>query len=164
MGWTNFCQPRSFFLCNLCSEINSPMRPPQRILLVLSLAILLILPQCAEKTSNDYVREGIANSKDGDYTQAMESFLMAVKADKKNPEAYVGLGGIYNQRKMYAQAVEVFNTALQIDPTYVDAYYSLGYSYEMMGDMEAAEKRYQKYRSLKKRLDDLIGHSEREDS
>ncbi|MFQ5673650.1 MAG: tetratricopeptide repeat protein [Nitrospinales bacterium] len=140
------------------------MRPPQRILLFLSLATLLILPQCVEKTSNDYVQEGIANSRDGNYAQAMESFLMAIEADKKNPQAYVGLGGIYNQKKMYDRAVEVFNTALRIDPTYVDAYYSLGYSYEMMGDMEQAEKRYRKYRSLKKRLDDLVNRGEREDS
>lgn len=138
------------------------MRPPQRVLLFFCLATLLILPQCVEKTSDDYVQEGIANSRDGNYQQAMDSFLMAIEIDKKNPEAYVGLGGIYNQQKMYPRAVEVFNMALGIDPTYVDAYYSLGYSYEMMGDREQAEIRYRKYRSLKKKLDDLIDRSERE--
>lgn len=86
----------------------------------------------------------------------MKAFLNAVDHNKKNPDAYYGLGGIYNQKEMYPQASEAFLTAIQLDPTYVDAYYSLGYSYEMMGNKEAAKKYYEEYRAMKKKLDGFV--------
>ena len=137
------------------------MRFPTLVFLFLTTA-LLILPQCSEKTSRDYVSEGIQNTKLGEYAEAMDSFLMAIRKDKKNPKAYVGLGGLYNQKKMYTEAVEVFTTALRLDPAYVDAYYSLGFTYEMMGEMEKAEEKYKKYRFLKKKLDSLINNNRTE--
>ena len=84
---------------------------------------------------------------------------MAIQKNKRNPKAYVGLGGIYNHEKMYSEAVKVFGTALRLDPAYINAYYSLGFTYEMMGDLEKAEENYKKYRLLKKKLNDLINKS-----
>lgn len=130
---------------------------PKQVFLFLSLtAALLVLPQCAEKSSQDYVRDGIEQTQRQEYSEAMESFLKAIEKDSRNAEAYVALGGIYNQKNMFAEAAEAFDNALQLDPTHVDAYYSLGFTQEMMGNMEEAEKNYQKHHSLKKRLDDLI--------
>jgi Flp pilus assembly protein TadD len=125
--------------------------------------MLAVLPQCAEKTGADYVRDGIEYTHREDYPKAVESFLKAIDKNPKDPEAYVGLGGIYNQKKMFADALTAFETAIRLDPTHADAYYSLGYTHEMLGNREAAELNYEKSRAFKKRLDDLI-EKEREKS
>ncbi|MFQ5444468.1 MAG: tetratricopeptide repeat protein [Nitrospinales bacterium] len=119
------------------------------------LLILMILPQCAEKSSDDYVIQAIEQTGRQEHTQAMESYLKAIDKDSRNPRAYYGLGGLYNSKEMYTQAEEVIKTALQIDPTYIDAYYTLGYTYEMMGRKEEAEENFENYRRLKKRLDEF---------
>ncbi len=113
----------------------------------------LILSQCAEKTSQQYVEDGLKFTRNEDYGRALESFLNAIDKDKKNPQAYYGLGGIYNVQESYSQAVAVFQTAVQLDPTFMDAYYSLGYSFEMMGNKAEAKKNYDRYHSLKGKFD-----------
>ena len=94
--------------------------------------------------------------RDGDYPQSMEAFLHAIEKDSKNPQAYYGLGGIYNVQKSYGQAVTVFQTAVRLDPTFMDAYYSLGYSFEMLGNKDEAKKNYDRYHSLKGKFDKLL--------
>lgn len=115
--------------------------------------VLTILPQCVEKSSDDYVAMAIENTGREEYAQAMENYLKAIDKDSRNPNAYYGLGGIYNSKEMYPQAEEAIQTALQLNPTYIDAYYSLGYTYEMMGRKVEAEENFEKYRRLKKRVD-----------
>ncbi len=146
----------------------------------------LILTQCGEKTSAQYVQEGIEYSKQGRYHSAGESFLKAVEKDPKNIDGHYGLGGIYNLEKKYGDAEKAFKSAIQLDPTHYNAWYSLGYTYELMGDSgcqalamlkgyekyrkaedsecqalvmflaEAAEKSYEKYRRLKGKMDSIM--------
>jgi Tfp pilus assembly protein PilF len=113
----------------------------------------LILSQCAEKTSKQYVEEGMKFTRNEEYGRALESFLHAIDKDKSNPQAYYGLGGIYNVQQSYAQAVAVFQTAVQLDPTFMDAYYSLGYSFEMLGNKDEAKINYDRYHALKGKFD-----------
>lgn len=134
----------------------NPMPLPKQVLLFFFLAVVLTLTQCAEKTSDDYVQEGIERTGRQDYSQAMSSFQKAIEKNPRNPEAYVGLGGIYNQKSMHIQAKQAFSKAIQLDPTHVDAYYSLGFTYEMLNEREKAETFYLKHRSLKKKLNDLV--------
>lgn len=113
----------------------------------------LILSQCAEKTSQQYVEEGMQFTRNEKYGRALESFLHAIDKDKGNPQAYYGLGGIYNAQESYTQAVAVFQTAVQLDPTFMDAYYSLGYSFEMLGNKDEAKINYDRYHVLKGKFD-----------
>jgi len=79
--------------------------------------------------------------------------IESIDKDKKNTQAYYGLGGIYNVQESYAQAVAMFQTAVQLDPTFMDAYYSLGYSFEMLGNKDEAKINYDRYHALKGKFD-----------
>jgi len=116
----------------------------------------LILTQCGEKTSAQYVQEGIDYSNAGHYDSAGESFLKAVEKDPKNIDGHYGLGGIYNLEKKYAAAEKTFKSAIQLDPTHYNSWYSLGYTYELMGRKEDSEKSYEKYRRLKGKMDSIM--------
>lgn len=116
----------------------------------------LILTQCGEKTSAQYVQEGIDYSNAGQYVDAGESFLKAIEKDPKNLEGYYGMGGIYNLEKKYDDAEKAFKSALQLDPTHYNSWYSLGYTYELMGNKEDAEKSFAKYRRLKGQMDSIL--------
>ncbi len=116
----------------------------------------MILTQCGEITSTQYVQEGIDYSNAGQYDSAGESFLKAIEKDPKNLEGHYGLGGIYNLEKKYEDAEKEFKSAIRLDPTHYDSWYSLGYTYELMGKKEDSEKSYEKYRRLKGEMDAIM--------
>jgi len=116
----------------------------------------MILTQCGNKNSKEYVQEGIEHTKQGRFNSAKESFINAIEKDPKNIGGYYGLGGIYNLEKKYDDAEKAFKSVIQLDPTHFDAWYSLGYTYELMGKKEDAEKSYEKYRRLKGKLDSIM--------
>ena len=132
--------------------------PSIRTLLTLCLlsALALILPQCSDKNSDDYYKEGLSYRESQDYESAEQAFQNAIDKNPKNPNGYYGLGGIHNYRKKYDLAEKAFLTALRIDPTFVDAHYSLGYTYEQMGQTKKADREYAIYRRLKKKMDQFM--------
>ena len=120
------------------------------------LIFLLILPQCAEKSSSDYVKEGYQYIEQQEYSKAENSFLNAIEKDPGNADGFYGLGGILNNNKKYDKAIEAFQKVLTLDPTHYNAYYSLGYSQEQMGDKKEAEKNYQTFKRLKKKMEKIL--------
>lgn len=140
------------------NPIKRPPVPSTRILSTLCLLglLTLILPQCSDKDSDDYYKEGLAHIEEQDYEEAEQAFNKAIEKSGKNPNGYYGLGGIYNYKKEYALAEKAFQTALRLDPTFVDAHYSLGYTYEQMGEKKKAEREYAIYRRLKKKMDQYM--------
>ena len=118
--------------------------------------LALILPQCSDKNSDDYYREGLSYVESQDYESAEKAFQNAIDKNPKNPNGYYGLGGIHNYREHYDLAEKAFRTALRIDPTFVDAHYSLGYTYEQMGQTKKADREYTIYRRLKKKMDQFM--------
>ena len=117
---------------------------------------VLILTQCSEKNSREYVKEGLEHLNNEQYDSARKSFLKAIEKDASNVEGYYGLGGIYNYQKKFKEAERAFKTVLKIDPTHHNAWYSLGFTYELMGKKDEAEESYKKYRRLKGKIDSLI--------
>ncbi len=133
------------------------MLPVERLFKIFALSlILLILPQCSEKRSEEHLKNAIRFSEQGDYLKAKEAFQKAVAKDPNNARAWLGLGGIYNSEKNHAEALKAIKKALLIDPTYVEAYYSLGFTYENLGDRESAEREYEHFRKLKAKLEALM--------
>ena len=63
--------------------------------------LALILPQCSDKNSDDYYKEGLAYRESQDYANAEQAFQNAIDKNPKNPNGYYGLGGIYNYHKKY---------------------------------------------------------------
>lgn len=119
------------------------------------LLLLMILPQCTEKSSRDYVQEGLKYTEDQEYSKAEDAYLRAIEKNPGNPAGHYGLGGIYNYQKNYDQAAEEFRKVIELDPTHYNGYYSLGYSYELMGKKEEAEIQYNSYRRLKKKMEEI---------
>ena len=119
-------------------------------------ALALILPQCSDKNSADYYKEGLSHIESQDYEGAEQAFQNAIDNNPKNPNGYYGLGGIHNYRKKYDLAEKAFQTALRLDPTFVDAHYSLGYTFEQMGQKKKADREYAIYRRLKKKMDQFM--------
>ncbi len=124
--------------------------------LCLLCVLTFILPQCSDKNSDDYYKEGLAHIESQDYESAERAFQNAIDKSPKNPNGYYGLGGIHNYHKKYDLAAEAFQTALRIDPTFIDAHYSLGYAYEQMGETQKAENEYAIYRRLKKKMNQYM--------
>lgn len=59
----------------------------------------------------------------------------------------------------FTKAISYFNQAILVDSTYTDAYFNRGYSYELLGNKDAAKADYQKvhqlnpeYKNIKQRL------------
>ena len=124
--------------------------------LLILILFVLILTQCNDKSSGEYVQEGLAHLNHEQYDSARKSFLNAIKKDANNPEGYYGLGGIYNYQKKFEKAEQAFKSVLKLDPTHHNAWYSLGFTYELMGKNEKAEESYKKYRRLKEEMDSLM--------
>jgi len=120
------------------------------------LILLLILPQCTEKSSSDYVEEGHQYTEHQKYSKAEKAYLKAIEKGPDNPDGYYGLGGIYNYFKKFDKAAEAFKKAIRLDPTHFNAYYSLGYTYEQMGKKREAEKQYQTSKRLKKKMEEIL--------
>ena len=116
----------------------------------------MILIQCSEKKSDEYVQEGLEYLNKEQYDSAQEAFLKAIEKDVNNADGYYGLGGIYNYQKKFKDAEHAFKSVLKIDPTHHNAWYSLGYTYELMGNKDESEESYKKYRRLKGEMDSLI--------
>ncbi|KMP10978.1 hypothetical protein UR09_00280 [Candidatus Nitromaritima sp. SCGC AAA799-A02] len=133
------------------------MRSPAPIPFYAFLACaVLILSQCSSKSSDELVREGIEYTNQGEYDRALEAFLNATGKDPKNPQAFYGLGGIYNYQNRHQEAVEAFKTTIRLDPTHFNARYSLGFTYEQLGRKELAQKEFARYKSLKQRFETLV--------
>jgi tetratricopeptide (TPR) repeat protein len=120
------------------------------------LLFLLILPQCADKSSSDYVKEGYQYIEQQEYQKAENAFLNAIEKDPGNADGFYGLGGIHNNNKKYDKAIEALKKVLTLDPTHYNAYYSLGYSHEQMGNKKEAEKNYQTFKRLKKKMEKIL--------
>ena len=146
-----FCFPSFLILINPASAMN------QLLLKFFGLLLMgMILTQCGNKSSKEYVEEGIEHTKRERFGSARESFLKAIEQDPKNVAGYYGLGGIYNLEKKYDDAEKAFKSVLQLDPAHYNAWYSLGYTYELMGKKEDAEKSYEKYHRLKGQMDSIM--------
>ena len=116
---------------------------------------ILVLAQCSSKNSDELVREGIELSKKGSYDKASDAFLKATELNPKNPEAFYGLGGIYNYQNKHEGAAQAFKTVIKLDPTHFNARYSLGFTYEQLGQPELAKIEFERYHNLKKRFESM---------
>jgi len=137
--------------------MNFPNRALFYSLLILT---ILISAQCSSKNSAELVKEGVELSKKGHYNKALDAFLKATELNPKNPDAFYGLGGIYNYQNKHNEAAQTFKIVIKLDPTHFNARYSLGFTYEKLGKLEQAKKEFERYHSLKKRFKTMVKKEE----
>jgi tetratricopeptide (TPR) repeat protein len=82
--------------------------------------------------------------------EAMKEYYNILTIDKKHAPSHYNLGYIHLvDLQLYNQAIGHFSDAIQSNPNYAEAYYNRGYSYELLGNVEAARKDYQEALAIK---------------
>ncbi len=69
-----------------------------------------------------------------DFSSGIHYFNQALKLNKKNPRAYMGLGICYGNINQYEFAIQSLRQTLKIKPDWYYAHYELGKIYYNMGD------------------------------
>lgn len=92
------------------------------------------------------IAEGTLYFQKGDVAASEKAFLEAKKADPKNSDAYINLGGIAKLKKDYKKAEAYYKTAVKLDSSNVMAYGQLSVIY---GEMKKSKE---KVAALKKML------------
>ncbi|MBY0276795.1 tetratricopeptide repeat protein [Candidatus Binatia bacterium] len=94
--------------------------------------------------------EGIALSNAGDWQGAEDKYRAAIRADRRIPEAWNGLGHALKMQRRYDGALLAYDEALKLRPNYPKALEYLGETYVAMGRLDDA-------RNVLARLEKLDG-------
>jgi tetratricopeptide (TPR) repeat protein len=81
---------------------------------------------------------GILYSASGDNNTALACYKKAVEADRKLPEPYSNMAGIYNSMKMYDEAIKSAEEAIKQKPAFSEAYNNMSIAYYNKGDKKKA--------------------------
>lgn len=82
--------------------------------------------------------------------EAMKNYTRIMKINPNMREAPYNMGYIHLvYLKLYNEAKGYFEKSINIDPNYHEAYYNYGYCFELLGDIQNAEKIYKKALSVK---------------
>ncbi len=74
------------------------------------------------------------------WDKAAASFLIAIKANPRQPDAYRDLGYVYLMQKKYAQAVPPLQRATRLAPQDANSFGNLGIAYLRLGNLPSAEE------------------------
>jgi tetratricopeptide (TPR) repeat protein len=82
--------------------------------------------------------------------EAMDNYTKIMRINSQMREAPYNMGYIHLVHlKLYSEAKKYFEKAIKIDPKYYEAYYNYGYCFELLGDIQNAEKIYKKALEIK---------------
>ena len=82
--------------------------------------------------------------------EAMKNYTKIMKINPNMREAPYNMGYIHLvYLKLYNEAKGYFEKSIKIDPKYHEAYYNYGYCFELLGDIQNAEKIYKKALDVK---------------
>ena len=98
------------------------------VLIVVVTGAAAIFFVAAKYRSPDYLALGKACGERRDFECAIENYSKAIKADSKNPEAYVGRAWAYLEKNKYDDAIADCNKALEFNPDYSEAYAGRGWA------------------------------------
>ena len=82
------------------------------------------------------------------FTEAINAYSKALKADSGYAEANNGLGVIYSRQGKYAEAIEAFKAAIKSTPKAAHLYSNLGYAYYLQGQYAESVKALQQATAL----------------
>lgn len=130
------------------------------LLLVLGIGTISIKAVQASR-ANKFIDLGKKYLLDGKYDQAILQFQDALKIDKKNIDARIGLSSAYVALKDYDKAIEVLKEGIRLTPKEAKLYLSLSDIYIARGFTEEAIKTLEEGCSntnnedIKKKLDEI---------
>ena len=89
-----------------------------------------------------YNKKGIAELLMLRLGEAKKSFERAIKANKKNAEAYNNLGVVHYEERNYRRAIRFYNKAIELSPDSASFHSNLGSAYFSKKDYERANQEY----------------------
>lgn len=85
---------------------------------------------------------GVISKSLGNYKEAIEYYIKAIKINPDNPLVYNNLGNAFKAIKDYKRAILAFSDCIKRDPKNASAYNNLGIAYESAGDNQKAIQAY----------------------
>lgn len=123
----------------------------------------------SQNTNTDWwspdLEKGLQYLEEGEFQKSETEFESILQKDKKIPQAYYGLGLLYDKQEPGSKkALNQFEKAVSIDPAYAEGYYGMGLVYLHKGDKlrEARESFQKSVKRDKKLLKAWIGLAETE--
>ncbi|MGA1826374.1 MAG: fused MFS/spermidine synthase [bacterium] len=92
---------------------------------------------------------GIVYERAGKYTQAVDQYHLAIKADPKLVSAHMNMGNTYLKQKKYTDAIESYRTVQKLRPNFALTHYNLGVAYFKQNQWAEAENEWMRALALK---------------
>jgi len=83
-----------------------------------------------------------------DFPRAVYFYKRAVKHDPQAADAYYNMGLAFYHMEAYDRAAQALRRALDVGPERADVHYNLALTYNRLYDLAAADRHYNRYRSL----------------
>lgn len=106
-----------------------------------------------------YNNRGAAQSRIGNYRQAITDFEAAIKINPSYSEASYNIGTLYRESGYNRKAIDFLNMAINYNPRYAKAYNNRGNAYRSMGNYQAAILDYD--RAIEINSKDAIAYNNR---
>ena len=119
-----------------------------RCIFVFFLALVFTAGLVAAQEVKTLVEQGIENSQEGRYDQALNDFNAALKLKPNDPLLITYRGVVYYAKGQNDLAMKDFNRAIEIDPKCGKAYYQRGMIYENQEKYAQAVPELKKAKSL----------------
>lgn len=90
--------------------------------------------------SDDYLRTGKVNFRNGDFGSAELNFRKAVEVTPKDAEAWLGLAATYDQLRRFDEADGAYEKVIQLGVKNAAILNNAGYSKLLRGDLKGARR------------------------
>ena len=88
--------------------------------------------------SEDYLKTGIENYKNGEFDEAINDFQEAIKINAELADAYFYLGCLFEDLEEYNLAIENYQKAIDVDSNHAKAYHKMAIAYYKQGKHKEA--------------------------
>jgi tetratricopeptide (TPR) repeat protein len=82
----------------------------------------------------DYLNEGLALERQGDYDAALTSYRLALRDDPADPRVLQNIAIAYSKTRQYDEAIRFYRKALDVDGSLGGAHYGLAFLLLRRGD------------------------------
>lgn len=131
--------------------ISGRLGPVYRTAIFAALSIVLLsFNLYAQKpTAKTFYDIGMENSKNAEYSEAIDAFEHAIKLKPDYAEAHFGLGNVYYSLHRYTEAIDEYKNAVEAKPEYFDAHVTLGVVSSMLSRYDEAIDAFKKAVKIK---------------
>jgi len=93
----------------------------------------------------DYLNEGLALERQGDYDAALTSYRLALRDNPQDIRVLQNIAIAYSKTQQHEEAIRFYRKALEIDPALGGAHYGLAFLLLKRGEVEAASVHLERF-------------------